>query len=76
MTLLRPVLGRYPCFSDLLDDRELDALGRSLRKAETIGRPLGDELFISRIETALSRTLRPLPRGPKPKAKGEAEQTV
>jgi putative transposase len=76
VTLLRPVLDRYPRFSDLLDDHELDALASPLRKAETIGRPLGDELFISRLETALSRTLRPLPRGPKPKAKGEAEQTV
>ena len=42
-------------------------LGR-LRRAETIGRPLGDEGFIRTLETATGRSLRPGKRGPKPRA--------
>jgi hypothetical protein len=37
------------------------------RRSRARGRPLGDESFVAKLETALKRTLRPLPRGPKPK---------
>ena len=67
VTLLRPVLNRFPRFADLLEGAELDALAAPLRRAETIGRPLGDETFMARLESALQRNLRARRRGPKPK---------
>lgn len=48
--------------SEMADDR--------LRKAETIGRPLGSAAFISRLERKLDRPLKANKRGPK--TKGEA----
>jgi putative transposase len=67
VTLLKPVLDRFPLFADLLDDPRYDALVAPLRQAETIGRPLGDDSFVAKLEATLNRTLRPLPRGPKPR---------
>jgi len=67
VTLLKPTLERYPHFTDLLDDPAPDALLTLLRRAESIGRPLGDAPFLARIEAATARRLRPLRRGPKPK---------
>ena len=37
-----------------------------LRKAESIGRPLGSAAFLTRQERKLGRTLKPAKRGPKP----------
>jgi hypothetical protein len=37
------------------------------RAAESIGRPLGDDRFVARIERLTARRLRPGKRGPKPK---------
>lgn len=54
---LRRRLARPPSPA-LLDD---------LRRAETIGRPIGDEAFITALEATTNRTLRPGKRGPKPK---------
>jgi putative transposase len=73
VTLLKPALERFPHFADLLDDPKLEALVAPLRRAETIGRPLGNESFVAKLEAALNRTLRPLPRGPKAKAEAQAE---
>ena len=39
-----------------------------LRRAETIGRPLGGEAFIAELERLTHRTLKPAKRGPKPSA--------
>ncbi len=74
VTLLKPVMDRFPRFADLLNDADRDALMEPLRKAETIGRPLGDEDFVTRLELALGRTLRPQRRGPKPKADEKPEK--
>jgi putative transposase len=38
-----------------------------LRAAESIGRPLGDDRFLARIERLTKRRLRPGKRGPKSK---------
>jgi putative transposase len=40
------------------------------RNSESIGRPLGDERFLARIERRTARRLRPGKRGPKPKPEG------
>jgi putative transposase len=39
----------------------------SLRRAETIGRPVGDEGFVKQAEAISGRSLKPAKRGPKPK---------
>jgi len=49
------------------DDEEL---GRTLRRHETTGRPLGDDGFLARLEASLGRVLRPQKPGPKPKGRG------
>jgi putative transposase len=44
-----------------------------LRRAESIGRPLGDETFLARLETLTRRSLKPGKRGPKPSGRGDDE---
>jgi putative transposase len=74
LTTLEPVRDRYPRFADLLDtDADPTAFER-LRRAETIGRPLGDEAFITALETQTQRLLRPAKRGPKAKVNEEGRE--
>jgi putative transposase len=65
LTATAPLLERYPAFADLLQSPEDAAATQRLRRAETIGRPLGDDAFVSQLEAASGRSLRPAPRGPK-----------
>ena len=66
LTALAPIRDRVPRFADLLaSDPEQDLFGQ-LRAAESIGRPLGDDRFLSRIERRTGRVLKPAKRGPKP----------
>jgi putative transposase len=67
ITSLAPVRDRIARFADLLDDEgDAEAIGR-LRAAESVGRPLGHDRFLARIERLTARSLRPGKRGPKPK---------
>jgi putative transposase len=67
ITALAPIRARIPDFADFLAGAS-DALALArLRAAETIGRPLGDERFMARLERLTKRRLRPGKRGPKPK---------
>ena len=74
ITAPRPVLDRFPRFADLLDDPALDALQASLRRAETTGRPVGGAEFVEALEAQTNRSLRPKPRGPKPKRRHAEER--
>ena len=66
MTELKPIRDRFPDFADLLAvEPETDMFGQ-LRAAESIGRPLGDDRFLARLERRTGRTLKPAKRGPKP----------
>ncbi len=67
ITALAPIRERFPRFADLLDDAPEADLFDRLRAAESIGRPLGNDRFLARIERLTARTLRPGKRGPKPK---------
>jgi putative transposase len=67
VTATAPVLERYPDFAVMLEAGEDEVLSRRLRRAETIGRPLGDEAFVGRLEQASGRAFKPARRGPKPK---------
>ena len=62
-----PVRARYRDFASFLSLGEDEDLSRSLRRAETIGRPLGDGAFLGRIEALTGRSLRPAKRGRKPR---------
>ena len=63
---LEPVLERYPRFAELIAMGPAPELFERLRRAETIGRPLGDEAFIAELERLTGRSLKPGKRGPKP----------
>lgn len=73
ITALVPIRERFPRFADLLDDEPESDLFDRLRAAESVGRPLGDNRFLARIERLTARTLRPGKRGPKPKATTDEE---
>jgi putative transposase len=44
---------------------EDEALSEKLRRAETIGRPLGNDAFLGKLERKYGRPLKPAKRGPK-----------
>lgn len=62
------VLDRVEDFSALLRSGEDEALMLALRRAESIGRPLGDDAFMSWAANVAGRDLRPRRRGPKKRA--------
>ena len=68
LTATAPVRERYPDFAALIALGEDEAASQSLRRSESIGRPLGAEAFIARLEAESGRALRPGKRGPKSKA--------
>jgi putative transposase len=49
----------------LADSPEQDMAEMRLRRAETIGRPLGSVAFLEKLERKLDRTLKAAKRGPK-----------
>ena len=57
---------RFPRFADLLASEPEDDLFERLRAAESIGRPLGDDRFLARLERSTGRSLKAGKRGPKP----------
>lgn len=67
VTARAPVLDRLPDFAGLLAAGEDEAMSQRLRHAESIGRPVGDDRFLARIERRTGRTLKPGKRGPKPR---------
>ena len=76
LTTTGPLLARYPNFAELIEKGPDEALFRRLRKAESIGRPLGDESFLARMETLTRRTLKPAKRGPKPSPPDAAQASL
>ncbi|WP_245443315.1 hypothetical protein [Labrys okinawensis] len=66
ITSLAPVRQRVADFSDLLDNVD-EAMFNRVRRAQSVGRPLGDDAFIDRIRVLTGREVRSGKRGPKPK---------
>lgn len=56
----------FPRLRELLTRDPLPEVQTRLRRAETIGRPIGSETFLSNLEFRLARKLRPAKPGPKP----------
>jgi putative transposase len=65
VTTLAPVRDRFPRFADLLDSAPEDDLFAPLRAAESIGRPIGGDRFMARLERLTGRSRKPSKRGPK-----------
>jgi putative transposase len=66
VTALQPIKERFPHFADLLASEPEADLFERLRAAESIGRPLGDDRFLARLQRLTGRVLKPGKRGPKP----------
>jgi len=67
ITAPEPVLSRFANFAEMLAAGEDTEMLARLRKAETIGRPIGSESFLRALESKAARTLLPRKRGPRPK---------
>ena len=67
ITALKPIRDRFARFADLLDSEPETDLFASLRASESIGRPLGNDRFLARLERVTGRALKPGKRGPKPR---------
>ncbi len=61
-----PVISRYPDFADWLAVGEDEDMSARLRKAETIGRPVGGDHWLRQLDAKIGRALQPARRGPKP----------
>lgn len=66
LTNTGPVRKRCTDFAALIEAGEDEDLSMALRRAESIGRPLGDAAFVETLERQTGRILRPARRGPKP----------
>jgi putative transposase len=67
-----PALERVGDFAAFLDEDFDEALTyAALRKAESVGRPVGSAEWLADMEARLGRPLAPQKRGPKPKAVAE-----
>ena len=64
LTKIAPLRDRISDFAAFLEQEAEEGLLKRLRQAETIGRPLGDQDFIERLEYMTGRSLMPQKRGP------------
>ena len=71
VTTLAPVRARYPDFANFLSEQADDAMIERLRRAESIGRPIGNRKFLDTVERKTRRVLRPTKPGPKPRDDGD-----
>ena len=65
ITAREPVISRYPDCAALLASGEDEEQVTRLRRAEQVGRPIGDAGFLNRLEGELGQSLKP--RRPDPK---------
>jgi putative transposase len=65
---LAPALDRVGNFANFLSEEFDEALAyAALRKAETLGRPVGAKTWLAEMEARTGLSLQPSKRGPKPK---------
>jgi putative transposase len=69
ITALAPIRDRVPAFADFLAKAADAQAFQRLRKAERVGRPLGDDAFLGNLECFVGRKLKTGKPGPKPKEK-------
>jgi putative transposase len=66
ITDIRATLERIPDFGALLAAAEHEEATMRLRRAESIGRPIGSAEFLKQLEARYDRKLTPARRGPRP----------
>jgi putative transposase len=67
LTTVSALAGRIENFAELIAAGPDEAAFTRLRRAESIGRPVGDDAFLDALEARTARPLKPARRGPKPK---------
>jgi len=67
LTQCAPVLKRWPDLAGLLESAEDEERTARLRRAESVGRPIGSEAWLAVLEGRCGRALKPAKRGRKPK---------
>lgn len=67
LATVAPLASRIPDFAGLLDSGEDAAAVERLRRAASVGRPVGAPEWIAALESRLGRRLAPRKRGPKPR---------
>jgi putative transposase len=65
LTATQPILSRYPDFAALLAAGEDEEMSLRLRKAEQVGRPVGDASFLDQLQSVSGRTFARGRPGPK-----------
>ena len=69
-----PLAARYRDFAAMLEEQETDAAAwRTLRKAESTGRPIGSAAWLEELERRTGRELKAKRRGPRPKGRTDGE---
>lgn len=58
LTSVEPVLARYPYLAELLESAEDEERTRRLRRAESVGRPIGSEAWLGELEERSGRRLK------------------
>lgn len=76
VTDAKAVLARVPDLSSRIAAGEDAVKSERLRKAETIGRPLGSGEFIARLERETGRRLMPAKRGPKQRVRDDETEEL
>ncbi|MES9898735.1 MAG: hypothetical protein ABW148_06910 [Sedimenticola sp.] len=64
LVTVKPVLERLPDFAALLESGEDEAISQQIRKAETIGRPIGSPEWLDGLGKHLGRIVRAGKQGP------------
>jgi putative transposase len=69
ITAGEPGTSRYPDFAALLAAGEDEARVMRSRNTEQVGRPIGDRVFLDRLEGASGRSFKPGRPGPEPRSR-------
>jgi putative transposase len=67
LVTVAPVIQRCPDFASMLESGEDEEMSQTLRKAETIGRPVGRPKWLEKMERKTGRQIKQQRRGPKRK---------
>ncbi|MES2137141.1 MAG: transposase [Pseudomonadota bacterium] len=65
VTAASDVRARWPDLAALLESAEDEERTERLRKAESVGRPIGSNAFVQQLEARFGRALAPAKRGPR-----------
>jgi putative transposase len=73
ITAIAPIHARIPDFGAFIETPPDPAALARLRRAETIGRPLGGDTFLAELEALTHRSLKPAKPGPKSRTESQTK---